>query len=86
MKPASVPSTPDLPKKTDPQLSALLNWKNEDKTFGVLVQAFSEKRSLRRDGVETLGFINQLSSRQRASPSCRRTPNPSLAGLSMPPT
>lgn len=51
-----------LPKKTDPQLSALLNWKNESKTFGILVQAFSEKRSLRRDGIETLGFINQLSS------------------------
>ena len=27
----------------------------------MLVQAFNEKRSLRRDGVETLGFINQLS-------------------------
>ncbi len=50
----------DLPKKTDPQFSALLNWRNEDKTFGILVQGFSEKRSLRRDGVETLGFINQL--------------------------
>ena len=50
----------DLPKKTDPQLSALLNFRNEDKTFGVLVQAFSERRSLRRDGVETLGFIAPL--------------------------
>ncbi len=50
----------DLPKKTDPQINALLNWKNETKTFGLLVQAFSEKRSLRRDGVETLGFINKL--------------------------
>ncbi|WP_457353843.1 TonB-dependent receptor [Roseateles sp. P5_D6] len=51
-----------LPKKTDPQLSVLANFKNESKTFGVLVQAFSEKRSLRRDGVETLGFINKLDS------------------------
>ncbi|TXI24438.1 MAG: TonB-dependent receptor [Roseateles sp.] len=42
-----------LPKKTDPQMSALLAWKNEAKTFGVLVQAFDEKRHLRRDGVET---------------------------------
>jgi len=50
----------DLPQKSDPQISALLNYKSDDKTFGVLVQAFSEKRSLRRDGVETLGFINQL--------------------------
>jgi len=52
----------DLPKKSDPQLSALLNWRSDDKTFGVLVQAFSEKRSLRRDGVETLGFISKLTS------------------------
>ena len=51
----------DLPKKSDPQLSALFNYRNDDKSFGVLVQAFNEKRSLRRDGVETLGFINQLS-------------------------
>ena len=49
-----------LPKKTDPQLSALLNWRDDSKTFGVLVQAFSEKRHLRRDGVETLGFISKL--------------------------
>src|SRR5450432_4227140 len=26
----------DLPKKTDPQFSGLVNWHNEDKTFGVL--------------------------------------------------
>jgi iron complex outermembrane receptor protein len=51
-----------LPKKTDPQLSVLANFKNDSKTFGVLVQAFSEKRNLRRDGVETLGFINKLDS------------------------
>lgn len=51
-----------LPKKTDPQLSVLANFKNDAKTFGILVQAFSEKRSLRRDGVETLGFINKLDS------------------------
>ncbi|MFI4880895.1 MAG: TonB-dependent receptor plug domain-containing protein, partial [Steroidobacterales bacterium] len=34
----------DLPSKTDPQLSALLNWHNDDSTFGVLLQGFSEKR------------------------------------------
>ena len=28
-----------LPKKTDPQLNALLNWRDDSKTFGVLVQA-----------------------------------------------
>ena len=43
----------DLPKKTDPQASAMVAWRNESKTFGVMLQAFDEKRHLRRDGVET---------------------------------
>jgi iron complex outermembrane receptor protein len=46
----------DLPSKTDPQLSGLLNWRNEDGTFGVLLQGFDEKRHLQRDGVELLGY------------------------------
>ncbi len=46
----------DLPKKTDPQLSALLNWKNDSNTVGVLLQGFSEKRHGRRDGVEVLRY------------------------------
>ncbi len=36
--------------------AALFNWKNDDGTFGVLLQAFSEERHLRRDGVEMLGY------------------------------
>ena len=70
-----------LPKKTDPQISALLNWKNDSKTFGVLVQAFSEKRHLRRDGVETLGFINQLSA---ANAPALVAAHPELAGVYTP--
>jgi len=46
----------DLAKKTDPQLSGLFNWKNDSKTMGVMVQAFSETRHLRRDGQEILGY------------------------------
>src|SRR5579863_3151097 len=46
----------DLPGKTDPQFSALLNWHNEDSTFGVLLQGFDEKRHLQREGVELLGY------------------------------
>jgi len=46
----------DLPSKTDPQLSALANWRNDESTFGVLLQGFYEKRHLRRDGVELLGY------------------------------
>jgi iron complex outermembrane receptor protein len=46
----------ELPDKTDPQLSGLFGWKNSSDSFGVLVQAFSQTRSLRRDGVEILGY------------------------------
>src|SRR5271170_6178755 len=46
----------DLPKKTDPQFSALANWHNDSRTFGVMVQGFSEERHLERQGVELLGY------------------------------
>ena len=45
-----------LAGKTDPQFSGLVNWKNASSTFGVMLQGFSEKRSLRRDGQELLGW------------------------------
>ncbi|MEJ6006991.1 TonB-dependent receptor [Paucibacter sp. AS339] len=41
-----------LPGKTDPQLAGLLNWKSEDKTFGVLLAVSQQKRTMRRDGLE----------------------------------
>lgn len=65
----------DLPQKTDPQFSGLLNWKNDTNTFGVLAQVFSEKRSLRRDGVEVLGY-NQIE-----AGSAVALTNPDLAGV-----
>lgn len=68
----------DLPKKTDPQISALFNWKNEQKTFGVMLQAFSEKRSLRRDGQEMLGYS------QIAAGSTIAKARPDLAGVYYP--
>jgi len=46
----------DLPGKTKPQFSGLVNWKNSDNTFGVMAQAFYEERSLQRDGQEMLGY------------------------------
>src|SRR5471032_2460680 len=46
----------DLAAKTDPQLNALANWKNEAGTMGVLLQAFSETRHERRDGQEMFGY------------------------------
>ncbi len=65
----------DLPGKTDPQFSGLFNWKNDANTFGVLVQAFSEERSLRRDGQELLGY------EQIAADSAVAANNPDLAGV-----
>ncbi|MFY7867324.1 TonB-dependent receptor [Roseateles sp.] len=41
-----------LSKKTDPQLNGLINWKNDDKTFGVLLSVSQQKRTMRRDGLE----------------------------------
>ena len=46
----------DLPGETDPQLSALFNWKNDDATLGLMVQGFYQVRDLRRDGQELLGY------------------------------
>ncbi|MYN47236.1 TonB-dependent receptor [Pseudoduganella sp. FT93W] len=39
-------------KSTDPAITALVNWKNEDNTFGVLAQVFSQTRKLQRAGSE----------------------------------
>jgi iron complex outermembrane receptor protein len=46
----------ELPGETDPQLSALFNWKNDAGTVGLMVQAFYQTRHLRRDGQELLGY------------------------------
>jgi iron complex outermembrane recepter protein len=43
-------------RKTDPQVSGLVGWKNDARTFGVILQAFSERRHDRRDGQEFLGY------------------------------
>jgi iron complex outermembrane receptor protein len=68
----------DLSKKTEPQLSALVSWKNPANNVGVLLQGFSEKQSVRRDGQEVLGYtpISATSSAAIA--------NPSLAGVAVP--
>ena len=45
-----------LPKKTDPQFNGMVAWKNDEKTFGVLLQAFYEKRDVQRYGQEELAY------------------------------
>jgi iron complex outermembrane receptor protein len=68
----------EQPDKADPQFSALFNWKNAEGTFGVLAQAFSEERHLRRDGQELLGY-EQI---DPASPLAAT--NPDLSGVFYP--
>jgi len=50
----------DLPGDTKPQFNALVNWKSDDNTFGVMAQGFYEKRSLQRDGQEIVGGYSQI--------------------------
>jgi iron complex outermembrane recepter protein len=40
----------------DPQASGLISWKNENETFGVMIGGVYQKRDIRRDGVEVLGY------------------------------
>lgn len=69
----------DLPSDTKPQISALLNWKNDADNVGVLFQGFYEKRSLRRDGQEVVGGYSQI-----AADSAAAQANPELAGVYYP--
>ncbi|GAB3101329.1 TonB-dependent receptor [Lysobacter terrae] len=68
----------DLPDKWDPQISVLGNWKNADGTFGIMLQAFSEERHLRRDGQELLGY-EQIGANTAAAQA-----HPDLAGVFFP--
>ncbi len=45
-----------LSDKVDPQASGLVSWKNQDETFGVLIGGVYQKRRIRRDGLEILGY------------------------------
>ena len=40
----------------DPQVSGLFSWKNDAGTFGILVGGVYQKRDIRRDGIEVLGY------------------------------
>ncbi len=69
----------DLPSDTEPQFNGLFNWKNKDNDFGILLQAFYEKRSLRRDGQEVVGGFGTI-----AADSAVAASNPDLAGVLYP--
>ncbi len=69
----------DLPDTTKPQIAALLNWKNEANNVGLLVQAFYQKRDLRRDGQEIVGGFVPI-----ADDAPVVATNPDLAGVYYP--
>ena len=75
----------DLPSKTSPQFSALGNWQNDAHNLGVLVQAFSETRDLRRDGQELLGYstISPTSVTALAHPDLANVAYPVLLGSAL---
>ncbi len=45
-----------LPRKSAPDLSATMHWKNAEGDFGVMGQVFAEKRYMRRDSLVRSGF------------------------------
>jgi iron complex outermembrane recepter protein len=75
----------DQPDTWDPQFSGLFNWKNDAGTAGIMVQAFSEKRHLRRDGVEVLGYgqIGPTSAAATLHPDLANVYYPILIGAAL---
>lgn len=69
----------DQADENDPQLSALFNYKNDDSTFGVLLQVFKQERSLRRDAQEIPGGFFQISADDPVAAT-----NPDLVGVYAP--
>ena len=49
----------ELADKFDPQASALVSWKNDTQTFGVMFSGVYQQRHLRRDGIEFLGYSDR---------------------------
>lgn len=48
----------ELRDSVDPQASGLISWHNDAGTFGILVGGVYQRRDIRRDGVEVLGYFN----------------------------
>ncbi len=67
-----------LPKKTDPQMNGMIAWKNDEKTFGVVLEAFHERRNVERYGQEDLGYSTISATNPVA------VAHPDLAGVAAP--
>ncbi|HMN46603.1 MAG TPA: TonB-dependent receptor [Povalibacter sp.] len=63
----------------DPQLSGLINYRNDDGTFGVLLQVFKQERSLRRDAQEIPGGFFKIAAGDAVAAT-----NPDLVGVYVP--
>jgi iron complex outermembrane receptor protein len=63
----------------DTQISGLFNYKNDDSTFGVLLQVFKQKRSLRRDAQELPGGFSKVAATDPVAAT-----NPDLVGVYVP--
>jgi iron complex outermembrane receptor protein len=48
----------ELRDSWDPQVSGLVSWKNADESFGILIGGVYQRRDIRRDGVEVLGYTD----------------------------
>ena len=46
----------DQSGETDPQLAGMYSWKNESETFGVMISAVNQERTLERQGLEVLAW------------------------------
>jgi iron complex outermembrane receptor protein len=69
----------DQADSTDPQYSALFNYKNDANNFGVLLQAFYQKRELRREAQEIPGGFFKIGANDPVAAT-----NPDLIGVSVP--
>ena len=47
--------------RLDPQASGLVSWKNDAETFGILLGGVYQRRNIRRDGLEILGYQSATS-------------------------
>ncbi|KQN95787.1 MULTISPECIES: TonB-dependent receptor [Stenotrophomonas] len=71
----------DQAEATDPQLSGLFNYKNDDGTFGVMVQAFKQKRHLRREAEELPSGFFQLGRNSDGTINALGQSNPDLVDV-----
>jgi iron complex outermembrane receptor protein len=73
-----------LPQKTDPQFNGMIAWKNDEKTFGALLEVFDEQRHSTRYGQEDLGYTTINSTLNSGAPNPIVAAHPDLLGVVAP--